>query len=193
MLRLRLACIAVLPWVVALPAGKVLAFSAGSPICEVHGLPLVEMSDTLANPPPQGWHLRAARRVFYPGNALRVEVRNDDPARLARGILLWAKSGPASGAGYFELPASGRYQYIPAAAGCDGWALSHVDGLAKAQSDMRFDWIPGDHGTAIIGAFLIEDCDPQPSIGCRDQQALVDLLVIERGVFRSGFETAAVP
>jgi hypothetical protein len=163
------------------------AFSAGSPICEVHALPLVEMSDTLANPPPQGWYLQAQRRIFYPGESLRIDARNDDAGRLARGILLWARSGPAAGAGHFELPTSGRYQYIPASSNCGEWALSHVDGMPKAQFEMRFTWVPGNHGTAILGAFLIEDC-AQPDGACRDQQALTDLLVIERGVFRDSFE-----
>ncbi|HRQ65091.1 MAG TPA: hypothetical protein PKZ76_09550 [Xanthomonadaceae bacterium] len=177
-------------WFLLLPvlaAPEASAFSTGSPICEVHTLPLIEMSETLANPPPQGWHLRASRRFFHPELPLRIEARNPNGTLLARGILLWARSGPASGAGHFELPASGRFQYIPAGAGCDGWALSHTDGLAKAQSEMRFDWIPGDHGTAVIGAFLIQDC-PEQAGGCRDQQALTELLVIERGLFADGFE-----
>jgi hypothetical protein len=165
------------------PAG---AFSSGSPLCEVlEPLPLVAMSPTLAQPPPEGWRLRVDARFYYPGRPVRVQVVHPDPSRRARGVLLWARSGPTTGAGRFQLPASG-YQYIPASSNCGEWALSHDSGEGKPQAAMRFFWEPDAAPSAILRAFLVEDCGLPPG-GCMDQQALTPIVALERGLFRDGF------
>lgn len=145
------------------------------------------MSPTLAQPPPADWALEASRTVFYPGRAVSVGLRHPDPTRAVRGVLLWAKSGPTEGAGHFELPANGRWQYMPGSSNCATWAISHADGLSKEQALLTWRWLPGDTTVAVLRAFLIEDC-PQPPGGCRDQQGLTPILVLERGIFLDDFE-----
>ncbi len=164
------------------------ANSAGSPICEVHSLPLVEMSKTLATPPPDGWYLETARPVYFSGEPLRIRLRHADPDLQVRGMLLWAKSSPSAGAGHFELPGNGRWQYMPGSSNCGEWAISHTDGIAKSQSLLQFDWNGGQSPTAVLRAFLIEECG-EPEGLCRDQQGLTELLVLERGIFRGTFES----
>lgn len=159
--------------------------SQGSPICEVNSLPLVPMSPTLANPPPQGWTLQAPPRHF-PGRPVQLRLQHPDPMRRARGVLIWAKASATLGAGAFALPANGRWAYIPAPADCGTWALSHTDSQPKTLDQLAFEWT-GDPGTgAILRAFVIEDCS-HPA-GCRDQQALTPIVFIEAGVFADGFE-----
>lgn len=159
--------------------------SQGSPICEVNSLPLVPMSPTLANPPPQGWTLQAPPR-FFPGQPVQLRLQHPDPMRRARGVLIWAKASATLGAGAFALPANGRWGYIPAPADCGTWALSHTDSLPKTQAELAFAWSGAAGQGAIVRAFLIEDCS-HPA-GCRDQQALTPIVFIEAGVFADGFE-----
>lgn len=161
-------------------------FSLGAPICEVNTLPLVEMSPTLASPPPSGWSLAIDRPYFSPGTPLRVRVRHDNPLKQARGVLIWAKRSQFQGAGRFELPSSGAFQYIPAPAACGEWALSHVDATPKSLDELQFDWIPGST-PAILRAFVIEECF-LPSGGCRGHQALTPIVFLEEGVHVDGFE-----
>jgi len=167
--------------------GTAHAFAAGAPICEVNTLPLTEMSPTLANPAPTGWTLVAERVVYVPGQAIRLNIRNNNPAKLARGILIWSKSGPSVGAGQFLLEAKGMFQVIPAPAQCGEWAISHVDSTPKTQSQLQFDWMPPVQGTVIVRAFIIEDC-AQPMGGCRAHQALTPVLVLQPALFVDGFE-----
>ena len=76
------------------PAG---AFSLGAPICEVNTLPLVEMSSTLASPPPSGWVLQS-RAWYQPGQPQILRIRNSvDAQRRVRGVLIWAKTGQFTG------------------------------------------------------------------------------------------------
>lgn len=172
---------------IALAPATLEAFSLGSPICEVNSLPLVEMSPTLADPPPTGWSIEV-RPWYVPGQSQSVRIRNLDPAREVRGVLLWAKSGPSTGAGSFALDRAGRYQHIPAPAPCGQWALSHTSAAVKSQSDLVFDWTPpASGGTVILRAFLIEDCG-QPSGGCRSHQALTPVTVLVEALFVDGFE-----
>ncbi|SDD43612.1 hypothetical protein [Aquimonas voraii] len=161
------------------------ANSQGSPICEVNSLPLVPMSPTLASPPPQGWTLVAPAR-FYPGLPLQLRLQHPDPLRRARGVLLWAKANASQGAGSFTVPGNGRWAYIPAPATCGTWALSHTDNQAKTQAELVFEWTGEASPSAILRAFLIEDCN-NPA-GCRDQQALTQIVFLEAGVFANGFE-----
>lgn len=164
------------------------AFSQGSPICEVNGLPLVEMSPTLANPPPQGWALDVPTR-FIPGQPLHVRVRHPDPQRRARGVLIWAKAGANLGAGSFAVPGNGRWAHIPAPAECGTWALSHTDNLPKPLAELSFQWTGSGSQGVILRAFIIEDCS-NPA-GCRDQQALTPIVFMEAGLFADGFEPPA--
>ncbi len=173
--------------VLLLAASDSFGFSLGSPICEVNSLPLTEMSPTLASPPPSGWTLETERAYFSPGASLRVRVRHPSPLKQARGILLWAKRSQFLGGGRFELPASGAFQYIPAPAACGEWAISHVNATPKSLDDLQFDWIPDTTAPVILRAFIIEECF-QPSGGCRDQQALTPIVVLEEGVLVNGFE-----
>jgi len=165
------------------------AFSLGAPICEVNGLPLVEMSPTLANPAPSGWSLRHPAR-FTPGRLLEIAVVNPDSNRRARGVLIWSKSGPNSGSGSFSVPGNGRWQHVPAPAECGTWALTHVDAQAKSQQELRFLW-SGDSASVILRAFVIEDCS-NPG-GCRDQQALTPISFMAPVMFEDGFEPEPLP
>lgn len=165
------------------------AFSLGSPICEVNGLPLVEMSPTLASPAPSGWSLRHPPR-FTPGRMLEISVVNSDPSRRARGVLIWSKAGPKLGSGSFAVPGNGRWQHVPAPAECGTWALTHTDAQPKAQSELRFLWA-GESLGVILRAFVIEDC--QAPTGCRDQQALTAISFMAPVMFEDGFEPEPVP
>jgi len=162
------------------------AFAAGAPICEVSSLPLMEMSPVLADPAPSGWSVRSARAAHVFGQPLRLRVHHENPGKRLRGVLIWAKSGPSTGAGQFALPDGGMYQFIPAPAECGEWALSHSSPNPKTQSELQFQWLPPAGGTAIVRAFLIEDCGlPQ---GCRAHQALTPVLVLPEAVFIGDFE-----
>lgn len=164
------------------------AFSLGAPICEVQSLPLAPMSPTLATPAPTGWQLRIADRRYIPGRPMRIEVLNTDPAEQARGVLIWAKSGPVTGIGTFNGDAS-LYQTIPPAlAACGEWAMSHTSNTPKTQAQLHFDWTApaGATATVLFRAFIIVDCDdPQ---GCRAHQALTPLVVKQAGLFFDDFE-----
>lgn len=179
----RAACLAA----ASLLAPPAFGNSQGSPICEVNSLPLVEMSPTLANPAPQGWTLESPSR-FFAGQPVQLRLRHPDSQRRARGVLIWAKAGPTAGAGSFSVPENGRWDYIPLPTDCGTWALSHTDSLPKSLNELVFEWT-GDSGpSAILRAFIIEDCS-SPS-GCRDQQALTPIVFIEAGLFADGFEEA---
>jgi Reeler domain len=164
------------------------AFSGGSPICEVNTLPLVQMSPELSDPPPTGWFLAPERASYVPGATLRVAIGNTDPSKKARGVLIWAKTGPTTGAGSFELPSNGLFQYLPAFADCGQWALSHASAVAKTQTELQFTWSAPPSGPLIMRAFLIEDC-AAPG-GCRAHQALTDVVLLQEALFVNGFELA---
>jgi hypothetical protein len=164
-------------------------FSLGAPICEVNGLPLIEMSPTLANPAPSGWSLRHPPR-FTPGRMLEIAVVNSDTSRRARGVLIWSKAGPNVGSGSFAVPGNGRWQHVPAPAECGTWALTHTDAQPKAQSELRFLWA-GEPAGVILRAFVIEDC--QAPTGCRDQQALTPISFMAPVMFEDGFEPEPAP
>lgn len=164
------------------------AFSLGAPICEVQSLPLAPMSPTLSNPAPTGWRLHIADPRYIPGRPLRIEIVNTDPAQRARGVLIWAKSGPVSGLGSFSGDA-GLYQTIPPAmAPCDEWAMSHTSNAAKTQAQLHFDWTApaGATTNVLFRAFIIVDCDDPK--GCRSYQALTPVLVKQAGLFFDDFE-----
>jgi len=165
------------------PAAR--AFSAGAPICEVNTLPLLEMSSTLAVPAPSGWRLETDRGFYQADRPLALRIRNANSSKQVRGVLLFAKSGPSTGVGRFALP-SLAFQFIPAPAECGEWAISHTSPTPKSQSELQFQWSAPPSGTVILRAFLIEDCQ-QPS-GCRDQQALTPVLILQEALFADDFE-----
>ncbi len=171
---------------VAAFATSAAAFSLGAPICEVDSLPVLEMSPTLADPAPSGWRLDIARDAYLPARPLRVRVANADPGKRARGVLLWAKTGPFTGAGQF-LVDSDLFQYIPAPADCGLWAVTHTSAVPKPLEDLAFWWVPPDAGTVLMRAFVIEECGAE-SGGCRDQQALTPLRALVPKLFFDGFE-----
>lgn len=161
------------------------AFSLGAPICEVNTLPLIEMSSTLASPPPAGWVLET-RPYYQPGQVQTLRVRNTvDPLRQARGILIWAKLGPFTGAGSFAT--GPLYQYIPAPAVCGEWALSHNSGTPKTQSELVFPWTAPEAGTPILRAFIIEECGLGTG-ACRSYQALTPLKALYEAIHVDGLE-----
>lgn len=164
------------------PAG---AFSLGAPICEVNTLPLVEMSSTLASPPPTGWVLQT-RAWYQPGQPQTLRVRNSvDAQRRVRGVLIWAKTGQFTGAGSFAV--GPLYQHIPAPAVCGEWALSHNSPTSKTQAELEFTWTAPESGTPILRAFLIEDCG-LASGDCRSYQALTPVRALYEAVFVDGLE-----
>ena len=69
---------------------------------------------------------------------------------------------------------------------CDGWSLTHTDADSKSQSELTFTWQPPADGSALLGAFIIEDCGADRS--CIASQALTPPLELLPGLFRSGFE-----
>jgi hypothetical protein len=162
------------------------AFSLGSPICEVASLPLLEMSPTLASPPPSGWALQVRRTIYVPGRDVAVSIVHPDAQQSARGVLIWAKSGPSQGAGTFGFDAE-IYQSVPPGSGCEDWAATHRSAASKGQDALGFTWrAQQDQGTVLLRAFLIQDCDSPD--GCRDQQALTPLLLLEPRLFVGDFE-----
>jgi hypothetical protein len=168
------------------------AFSSGSPVCEVNTLPLVPMSPVLISPPPTGWRVEVAEPRFFAGRLTRVRVSNTDPSRRARGVLLFAKSGPLTGAGRFVLPSpSPLFGFIPFVPGsdCGEWAVSHVSAVPKTQDQLVFVWQADAGLDLLVGmrAFVIEDCLPKPG-GCRGAQALTDFVELVPTVFFDDFE-----
>ncbi len=171
-----------------LPVSQASAFSQGSPICQVNTLPLREMATTLVSPPPTGWTLSVDGNGYRAGRPSVVHLRNEDPLRMARGVLIWALSGAGVGAGQFELPAGGEFQFIPAPANCGQWAISHTQATVKDQAELVFLWNPPTSGSVIMRAFVIEDCTPAED--CRSWQALTPILALSPipVVFADGFE-----
>lgn len=177
-------------WVLLVVLGlgqKSWAFSTGAPICEVNSLPVVQMSSALASPPPTGWSLNFDTDSYLPGEPVIINVTNTDPLRQVRGVLIWAKLNAVAGAGRFELPDNNQFQYVPAAANCGEWALTHVDAGPKDQSSLVFEWYPPDQGSVILRAFVVEDCEGD----CRSYQALTPIRSLASElVFSDAFETA---
>lgn len=168
------------------PAGW--AFSTGAPVCEVNGLPVVQMSPSLASPPPTGWSLNFDTDYYLPGTPVIINVSNTDPLRRVRGVLIWAKLNAVAGGGRFELPDNNQFQYVPAAADCGEWAVTHVDADAKDQSTLVFAWYPPEQGSVILRAFVVEDCEGD----CRSYQALTPITSLSSELLlQDSFETAS--
>lgn len=187
----RLGLLAVLLLgVVCMPAAQ--AFSSGSTVCEVDSLPFAPMAGVLRQPPPQGWRLRIDADAWHPGALRTLRLEHPDPARRARGVLLWTKAsshGSPVGAGQFlDMGVSDLYQFTLAS--CGAWSVTQRNALPKAQANMLFAWqaptSPG-LGFLIARAFVIEDCS-EFSGGCRDAQALTELVFLREALFFEGFE-----
>lgn len=181
----------------ALAAAPAQAFSAGSPVCEVTQLPLVEMSPTLAQPAPTGWTLSSPRRHASAARPAQLQLSHPDPGRRVRGVLVWALS-----TGSIELPPAGQFLiadddslYQRVAGACALATVTHRSAMPKRQDQLRFRWEPDteDAAAVIFRAFLIEDCG-QPS--CAAWQALSfgpdgdRYLQVLPALFGSGFEAA---
>jgi hypothetical protein len=166
-------------------SGHAGAFSQGSPICEVLQLPLVEMSPILAQPPPSGWRLTSDSMAYQAGEPITLRIVHAQP-KAVRGVLLWSKRSPQLGSGQFLVsPNDVSWQYIPPPAPCEQWAITHRNALPKMQSELRFQWLPDGADQTLFRAFVIEDCG---ITDCRAHQALTSFLVLERALYRSGFE-----
>ncbi|MCK7594034.1 hypothetical protein [Pseudomarimonas salicorniae] len=171
------------------------AFSSGSTVCEVDALPFVPMSGVLRQPPPSGWRLVSDGDAWYPGAIRRLRLLNDDPARRARGVLVWVKGsrfGSPVGAGRFlDLGVSDRFRFSGSSSGqCGEWSLTHIDAVPKPQSELVFAWqapIADPPFGLVLRAFVIEDCDALPGV-CRDAQALTAFLPLREALFAEGFE-----
>ncbi len=171
------------------------AFSSGAIVCEVNQLPFVPMASVVAPVPPPQWRLVAARDYWYPGQVQVLRLVHDDPARRARGVLLWVKGssfGTPVGAGSFaDTVVSSLWQYVAAMPpeNCGQWAVTHESAAPKMQSSLVFTWrAPAEAlGNLVARAFVIDDCAPTPG-GCRGAQALTDLVPLRETLYADGFE-----
>lgn len=168
------------------------AFSSGSTVCEVDALPFAPMASVLRQPAPAGWRLRSEADSWYPGALRRLRLEHPDPTRRARGVLVWVKGnsfGSPVGAGQFlDLGVSDLYQF--SLASCDQWSLTQRDAQPKTQDQLLFAWqapMAGGLGFLAARAFVIEDCSAF-SGGCRDAQALTEIVSLREVVFAEGFE-----
>lgn len=183
-----------LPLLLAVVHPPAFGFSSGSPVCEVNALPFVPMSPVLIEPPPEGWRVVVDDPRFHEGRVTTVRLVNPDPSKRARGVLLFAKSGPLTGAGRFLLPSpSPLFGFIPFVPGsdCGEWAVTHLDAVPKTQAQIVFHWRPEPMPATLVAmrAFLIEDCQPAPG-GCRGAQALTDVAGLVPTLFFDDFEEA---
>jgi hypothetical protein len=165
------------------------AHSFGSPRCEITSLPVTEMSASVANPAPTGWQINSTGAHAWPGRAMTLRVTNTDPAKQARGVLVWARRNGSSPSGSFQPDAAGLFQWIPTALGnCGEASISHTGRQPKNQAQLTFEWTPDAVGTSIVRAFIIEDCGA-PETDCRAWQALTPVHVIPGAVFVDGLES----
>lgn len=172
------------------------AFSSGSTVCEVNALPFTPMAGVLRQPAPAGWQLQIEGDAWHPGALRRLSLRHPDPDRRARGVLVWIKGnsfGTPVGAGRFlDLGVGDLYQFSTASPpeDCAEWSLTHRDATPKTQSQMLFAWqAPATSGLGILAAraFVIEDCSAFTG-GCRDAQALTEIVALREALFAEGFE-----
>jgi hypothetical protein len=171
------------------------AFSSGSIVCEVNQLPFAPMASVVSPVPPPQWQLVAERDYWYPGQVQTLRLVHDDPARRARGVLLWVKGasfGTPVGAGSFvDTVPSSLWQFVAAMppADCAQWAITHESAEPKDQSLLQFTWrAPADvQGTLVARAFVIDDCAPAAG-GCRGAQALTAFVPLRETLYADGFE-----
>lgn len=171
------------------------AFSSGSIVCEVNALPFVPMASVVAPVPPPQWRLEAERDYWYPGQVQRFRIVHTDPARRARGVLLWVKGnsfGTPVGAGSFaDTVPSSLWQFVAAVPpeDCGQWAVTHETAAAKEQSLLVYTWrAPAEAlGNLVARAFIIDDCAPAAG-GCRGAQALTAFVPLRETLYADGFE-----
>jgi hypothetical protein len=171
------------------------AFSTGSVVCEVNQLPFAPMASVVSPVPTPQWRLEVQNNSWNRGQVVTLRLVHDDPARRARGVLLWVKGskfGTPVGAGSFEdTVASSLWQFVSAMPpeNCGQWAVTHESAEPKSQSFMVFTWRPPAEnlGIMVARAFVVEDCAPGPG-GCRGAQALTPFLVLPETLLSDGFE-----
>lgn len=165
------------------------AFSRGSTVCSVNQLPFEPMSDVMAVPTPTGWSLDVVDPTRYvAGSLFSIQVKNIDPNKKLRGILIWANVYGEQGNGGFTNVDVGRFHFITDMGGCDNNALTHGDATPRAQDEYRFDYQAPSAGFIELRAFVIEDCGGAPG-SCRGHQALTPVLSMTPQLFFNGFET----
>jgi len=167
------------------------ANSFGSPVCEVNGLPLLPMANSVSSPVPTGWSLRTDKPYYLSNAPLEIRIGNIDPLKRVRGVLLWAKTTPQlQQAGSFLVGPGSMWQHIPPGNGifCQQASISHMDASPKEQNTLVFSWTPPANDVdVLVRAFLIEDCRI-PMGGCRGAQALTTALILGEAVFKDRFE-----
>ncbi len=171
------------------------AFSSGSVVCEVNQLPFAPMASVVSPVPPPQWRLVAEHDYWYPGQMQSLRLVHDDPARRARGVLLWVKGssfGTPVGAGSFvDTVASSLWQFVAAMPpeDCAQWAITHESADPKDQSALVFAWRAPDEGlgSLVARAFVIDDCNPDAG-GCRGAQALTPFVPMRETLFTDGYE-----
>ena len=164
------------------------ANSAGAPVCEVPFIPFTPMSSTIGSPTPANWRVETSARWYRAGESIEIRIRNDDPLKFVRGVLLWAKfESDFSPAGSFLVGPGSLWRHIPPSptAQCAQGSITHNSATVKTQSDMVFSWTAPAQGDVFIRAYVIEDCLLS---SCRSFQALTELVALPEAFLVTSFE-----
>jgi Reeler domain len=169
------------------------ANGTGSPICSVPFLPLPQMSSVLTNPAPNGWRIDATDSLYAPGQSITWTISNTDPLKKLRGVLMWAQYEDQAPAGSFLIGPGTLWRYVAPSpeAQCEQGSITHSNKFPKLQSDLQFTWTAPVNPVSSrikVQAFLIEDCGANLNVNCRGAQALTQEILLQEGIFRSGFE-----
>jgi hypothetical protein len=195
MTRTKRISVTVLGLALFVQAPMALAFSSGAVVCEINQLPFAPMASVVSPVPPPQWRLEAGRDYWFPGQVQQFRLVHDDPARRARGVLLWVKGasfGTPVGAGSFvDTVPSSLWQFVAAMPpeDCAQWAITHEDAAPKDQASLVFTWRAPDAGLGnlVARAFVIDDCAPSPG-GCRGAQALTAFVPLRETLYTDSFE-----
>jgi hypothetical protein len=128
------------------------AFSSGSPVCQVTASDMSGAEGTPAVASPNGWSITVATG-YNAGVPLNVGISNTNPGKQFRGILLWATNSAGTRVGSWTAPSG--YQL---ASGCASTSLTHASSTAKAQRSFSFSPPPAGSGTLTFRAVLTEEC-----------------------------------
>lgn len=169
-------------------ASSASANSAGAPVCDVPFIPFTPMSSTIGSPAPENWRLQTSARWYRAGQNIELRIRNDDPLKQVRGILLWAKfDADFTPAGSFLLGPGSLWRHIPPSptAQCAFGSITHNSAVVKAQSELVFTWTAPQQGDVFMRAYVIEDCMLS---SCRSFQALTELISLPEAFLVDSFE-----